>query len=125
MNKLFITYWKTKSKKHVQNIVSDLKELWRRLEYRFNRPELAARAFLSEFYQIRAKELLLFIGVQEEDVKRPEWDIEMLTGLEYLGSNPEKGKSNSLLLGKKFITCLERTHVLLQYNTQVIFKFPS
>ena len=43
---------KKDAKEHVQNIDDDLEEIWRRLEDRFGRPELAARAFLSDMKQI-------------------------------------------------------------------------
>ena len=43
---------KKDAKEHVQNIDDDLEEIWRRLEDRFGRPELAARAFLSDLKQI-------------------------------------------------------------------------
>ena len=64
------------------------------------------------------------LGVHEEDVRRPEGEIEMLIGLEYLGFHPERVKAvdHLLLLENKFGTCLGGTHPLLQEKTQLLLQ---
>ena len=44
---------KKDAKEHGQNIDNELEGIWRRLKDRFGRPELAARAFLSDLKQIK------------------------------------------------------------------------
>ena len=44
---------KKEAEEHVRNVDEDLEEIWKRLEDRFGRPELAARAFLTDLRQIK------------------------------------------------------------------------
>lgn len=64
------------------------------------------------------------LNVEDEEVKRPDGEIEMLIGFEYAGFHPEKVKAidHLLLLENKFGRCIGGTHELLQEKTQLFVQ---
>ena len=66
----------------------------------------------------------LFEGVTEEELKRPEGEVDVLVGFEYAGYHPVRQQSvnNLLILRNQFGMCMGGAHKLLKERTRKIVQ---
>ena len=84
---------KKEAEEHVRNVDDSLQEIWKRLEDRFGRPELASRAFLSDLRQITQ----VAEGDNMKFIKLVDVVERCYKGLERIGMESEI--SNSTIIG--------------------------